>query len=41
MTNELRGFEGVTGMDGLPAGGQARSGRSVSLHRLLDERLSF
>lgn len=41
VTNELRGLEGVTGTDGLPAEGHARFGRSVSLPRLLDGRLSF
>lgn len=41
VTNELRGLEGVTGTDGLPVEGLARSGRTMSLPRLLDERLSF
>ena len=41
VTNELRGLEGVTGKDALPAEGQGRSARSVSLPRLLDGRLSF
>lgn len=41
MTNELIGFDGVTGMDGLAAEEQDRSDRSVSLPKLLDGRLSF
>lgn len=41
VINELRGLEGVTGKDGLPAEGHGRSARSVSLPRLLDGRLSF
>lgn len=41
VTNELRGLEGVTGKDGLPAEGHGRSTLSVSLLRLLDGRLSF
>lgn len=41
VTNELMGFDGVTGMDGLAAKGHDRSDRSVSLPKLLDGRLSF
>lgn len=41
MINELNGLEGVTGTDGLLAEGHARSGRSMSLPRLLEGRLSF
>lgn len=41
VTNELRGLDGVTGKDGLPAEGHGRSTLSVSLPRLLDGRLSF
>lgn len=40
VTYELIGLEGVTGMEGFPAEGNI-SGRSVSLPRLLDGRLSF
>lgn len=41
VINELRGLDGVTGTDELPAEEDGRSGRSVSLPRLLDGRLSF
>lgn len=41
VTYELIGLEGVTGMEGFPAEGNIVSGRSVSLPRLLDGRLSF
>lgn len=41
VANELIGLEGVTGTDGLLPAGHGRSGRSGSLPKLLDGRLSF